>query len=487
MLTLNDFFCGAGGMGLGFQKEGFEIVGAWDFDKFAVKTYKENVGEHVINMDIREMSWGDIPKASVWSFGFPCQDLSVAGKQAGMVLKCEVCGVEWTVENDEVECPGCGGNDYKTVTRSSLFFEMMRLLDETTESCPGNLPKILVAENVKGLRKYIGVLEKEFTKRGYTAHTELYNSKYWGVPQNRERYFIVGVRGQNQNFSMPKENKDPKNIPKLSSILDDLVAEKYYMSYDKSKAIIEQALQRIDRLQQVHATITPGRVNKRQNGRRSKPNEEEMFTLTAQDIHGVIIDDTFGYDKEPRVYGETSPTLRRSRQGVKVVVDMQEALQNVFLTQDGVAYCCDASYFKGISPSSVDKCRRTHIVEETAPRIEVVGLLDMRGFETVRRVYDIEGLSPTLTASQGGHRQPKVLVPSFTDEKGNPLRYYAVRKLTPKEYGRLQGFPMSRWKQAVSDTQAYKQFGNAVTVSVARAVARNIGEYLERAGNYESY
>ncbi len=68
-----------------------------------------------------------------------------------------------------------------------------------------------------------------------------------------------------------------------------------------------------------HATITPDRVDKRQNGRRAKPDEEPMFTLTAQDLHGVIVDDTYGYEQKDRVYKEASPTLRQSRQGVKVI------------------------------------------------------------------------------------------------------------------------------------------------------------------------
>lgn len=84
-LRINDFFCGCGGMGIAFQNAGFEIAGAWDFDKYAVQSYRENVGDHVRQQDIKEMKYEDVPKADVWAFGFPCQDLSVAGKQRGMV------------------------------------------------------------------------------------------------------------------------------------------------------------------------------------------------------------------------------------------------------------------------------------------------------------------------------------------------------------------------------------------------------------------
>jgi len=178
MFTLNDFFCGCGGFGLAFKNAGFEIAGAWDIDKFAVKTYSRNVGSHVKQMDITEMTWRDVPKADVWSFGFPCQDLSIAGKQAGLIEG----------------------------KRSSLFFEIMRLLDETEENAPENLPSVLIAENVKQLKRYIPLLEHEYKKRGYSAHIKLFNSKYHGVAQNRERYFIAGTRdGSGGTFAFQNE------------------------------------------------------------------------------------------------------------------------------------------------------------------------------------------------------------------------------------------------------------------------------------------
>lgn len=137
MYTLNDFFCGCGGLGLGLQNAGFKIVGAWDFDKYAVATYRENVGDHVVQADIQKMHIEDVPKADVWAFGFPCQDLSVAGKQAGIKLECADCGTVWEVSaetyNEENLCPGCGGTNHRAATRSGMFFEIMRLLAEARE------------------------------------------------------------------------------------------------------------------------------------------------------------------------------------------------------------------------------------------------------------------------------------------------------------------------------------------------------------------
>lgn len=103
--------------------------------------------------------------------------------------------------------------------------------------------------------------------------------------------------------------------------------------------------------------------------------------------------------------------------------------------------------------------------------LQMIGMLDIKGLETCRRVYSADGIYPTLTASEGGHRQVKIF-----DSKR--LR---VRKLTPKEYGILQAFPMDRWKQVVSDSQAYKQFGNAVTVTLFKAIAEEIANSIHEA------
>lgn len=292
MYTLNDFFCGCGGLGLGFQNAGFKIVGAWDFDKYAVATYRENVGDHVVQADIQKMHIEDVPKADVWAFGFPCQDLSVAGKQAGIKLECADCGTIWEVStetySEENLCPGCGGTNHKAATRSGMFFEIMRLLAEAREREPEKVPKVLVAENVKALRKLLPVLEAEYGKAGYKCHAQLFNSKYWGVPQNRERYIVVGTLDSlPDTYTYPEEQHD--YVPKLSTILEADVDDKFYIADEKAHKIIDQALQRISSMGKVHATITPDRVDKRQNGRRSKEDEDPMFTLTAQDLHGVIL------------------------------------------------------------------------------------------------------------------------------------------------------------------------------------------------------
>ena len=99
---------------------------------------------------------------------------------------------------------------------------------------------------------------------------------------------------------------------------------------------------------------------------------------------------------------------------------------------------------------------------------QMLGMLDIKGKDQWRRVYSVDGIAPTLVTCQGGQQQVKIF----------DTKRLRVRKLTPKEYGILQAFPMDDWKQVVSDSQAYKQFGNAVTTTVFTAIAEEIAKSI---------
>ena len=166
-----DFFAGIGGFHSGLEKAGMKCIGWCEFDKFAQKSYRAMYDTERLWFadDVRKVRGWDIPKADLWTFGFPCQDVSIAGKQKGI----------------------------KRGTRSGLFYEIMRLIDEAEE----NQPEWLIAENVKNLlsidggRGFFEVLT-EMGGRGYTVEWRVYNSKDYGVPQNRERVYIVGHYGE---------------------------------------------------------------------------------------------------------------------------------------------------------------------------------------------------------------------------------------------------------------------------------------------------
>lgn len=388
---VNDFFCGAGGVGLGFKQAGWKIAGSWDWNEYAVQTYKINVDSHVELRDISTLNGLDIPYAHCWTFGFPCQDISNAGKKAGLV---------------EGE-------------RSKMFFEIMRLLDEVQKK-----PPMIMAENVKELKKWLPILKEEYNKAGYVMYVKLFNSKYWGVPQNRERYFVVGVRKDLDagHFKFPKEQTT--FIPKLSTVLEQNVDEKYYLKDEKAAKIIELALSKC------------------------------------------------------------------------------ENPQDVYLTKDGVAFACNARYYKGASYADVLKSRNTQIIEEvgitycntSAKFTDIAGTCIARGpsrgmgnftpvtgvaefdYETVCKetgLLNVDGIGKCLRVSGKGSAHSKKHNYEYLLEKR-----FRVRRLTPREYARLQGFP-DDFVFECKDTRIYEQMGNAVTVSVAKAMGLALAQHLE--------
>jgi DNA (cytosine-5)-methyltransferase 1 len=159
------FFSGCGGLDLGFEKAGFRTVFANDIFLPSAETYAKNIGP-IDTRPIETIPLEDVPTADVLLAGFPCQPFSNAGSRKGT-----------------------------SDPRGTLFFETLRFVDEKQ-------PKILVFENVKGLlsivnpdgRKLIDAIIDELENRGYAAQYRLLKASDYGVPQNRERVFIVGVR-----------------------------------------------------------------------------------------------------------------------------------------------------------------------------------------------------------------------------------------------------------------------------------------------------
>lgn len=448
-MKVNSFFCGAGGFDQGFIQAGFEIAGAWDYDPKGpktgeqpqIKSYRHNVGDHVKQMDVMLMTGSDVPKANGWLFGFPCQDISIAGKQAGMI---------------------------KGQTRSGLFYEIMRLLGEVSDK-----PEWILAENVKAVNKFIPTIEEEYDKAGYRlVSPQLYNSKYWGVPQNRERYFLLGIRKDLSNtFVFPEQQTD--FIPKLSSVLESEVDEKYYMSDEKAKVIIERVLE----------------------GLKVKQATKLGYDI-AKEGDTINISHPNSTTRRGRVGKQVAQTILTGQEQVVV-----EPIQDSFTDKDGVAYCIDANYHKGVGPSAVGKGKRTQVVEPVIVH-NIYG-----GFnEKEPRIF--EDYAPTIRTAAGGGHIPSVMeqIPVLYNRKDGikkeidisgalmssdwrglnqnqskaavvEMPEYRIRKLTPRETARLQGFPDS-FEFIVSDTQIYRQMGNAVTVNVAYAIAKAIGEQL---------
>lgn len=192
-----DLFAGIGGIRLGFESVGGHCVFSSEFDEDACKTYEANFHEHPAG-DITKIDAKDIPDFDILLGGFPCQAFSIIGKKEGFAN--ETCG--------------------------TLFFEIERILKEKR-------PKAFLLENVKNLKSHDNgntykVIKSHLLNLGYNVYESVLNSLDYGVPQKRERIFIVGFLN-NVRFSFPQPV--PINQRKnLSDILEKNVDKKYYVN-----------------------------------------------------------------------------------------------------------------------------------------------------------------------------------------------------------------------------------------------------------------
>ena len=493
-----DFFAGVGGFRRGLELAGHKCVGFCEWDKFATASYtsmhlitgkqreylstldlkkrqKEILKDEYRNgewyaSDIRAVDARSLPTADCWCFGAPCQDFSIAGKRAGL-------------DGD----------------RSSLIREIFRLLEEQEEQ---DRPEWLIYENVKGMLSsnrgldYLSILS-EMDRLGYDCEWQNINSK-WFVPQNRERIYTIGhLRRFGSAKILPVEGTDGENsihqigeVPNKSKSqsgrtysiegicpclgtmagggLEPRVAMRFCdMNYaaginitdnartlqarynkgicnhsGENSGVVIKIIGKVNSSQdgQIHdisgiakchssghnnspkvaiPVIDVGHIEKNQNGKRFKDNGDPMFTLTAQDRHGVILEPIGGlYAFNSKQFG--SPMMERCINTLK---------------------------------SEKHDC-------------SVVLKINQK----VHGVDDIEGIY--LKLSDG--------VTCYCIWYEKEQCYITIRKLTPKECFRLQGWTDDYFEKAAfinSDSQLYKQAGNQVTVDVVKAIGDKIKEY----------
>ena len=195
-------FSGIGGLDLGFIKQGFNIIWANDFDKYAVESYKANIDSNIVYGDLNNYL-EDIPEHDILMAGFPCQPFSLMGKQQGF-----------------------------TDERGTLFFTIERILKK-------HKPKVIVLENVKNLlthdrgktiKRMLEILED---KLNYKVYYDVLNTSDYGLPQTRRRVFIVGFLieefGEELNtFTFPSPEKLNETV---FDLLDENVDKKYFLSH----------------------------------------------------------------------------------------------------------------------------------------------------------------------------------------------------------------------------------------------------------------
>ena len=455
-----DLFAGVGGFRRGMELAGHKCVGFCEWDKFAAASYtsmhliteeqrsrlskldlkarqKEILKEEYRNgewysADVRSITGDTVPRADCWCFGAPCQDFSIAGHRAGL-----------------------GGD------RSSLVREVFRVLGELKEE---DRPEWLIYENVKGMLSsnrgfdFLAIL-LEMDELGYDCEWEIFNTKNFGVPQNRERVYTVGhlrSRGSKQVF--PLKGTDGQNsVPVriighrdcyrrntqifdpngITEALDTaagggrghhtIVPVAFGIDYNDNgqerpiaNALVARYHKGVSQHKQSGTAVaipvlTPDRPEKRQNGRRFKENGEPAFTLTAQDRHGV---------------------------GVSVPI--REAVSA------GYAEAHEGDSINLTMPDS--QTRRGRIGKQCAQTLDCACnqgiLVKLNDNNTVYAVWY---------------------------EKYQC--YIAIRKLTPKECFRLQGWTDDYFEKAAfvnSDSQLYKQAGNGVTVDVVAEIGKQM-------------
>ena len=375
-----DLFSGIGGFSLAIQRAGIKHKwhGYSEIDKYANNIFRRHFSGAEKLGDIGTIQPERLPDIDLVTFGFPCQDLSVAGKRGGL-----------------------------RASRSGLFFEAMRIIR-------AKRPRHIIFENVKGLLSSNGgydfiICLREIANAGYDGQWQLLNTR-WFLPQNRERVFFVGhIRGECRPKVFPigedvKESRRElgREVSPCLQARDSQGIGNQEMALVQVGSIANGDAGRVfdpkgvsctlkangggwggkTGLYQVKPVLTPERAKKRQNGRRFKDDGEDMFTLTSQDQHGVMI----------------------------------------------------------------------------TKNINIIGNLKGEDGHECHNVHDPDGIAPTIRENHG---------------KTTMIMDSKIRRLTPTECSRLQGFP-DDWCDGQSDSQKYKQLGNAVSVPVVQEIIERL-------------
>lgn len=496
----------------------WDLVNFCEFDKYAIKSYCaiHGVDESLNLGDITKVDETKLKDFNMMTWGFPCTDISVAGKQKGFL--------------DE------DGNK----TRSGMYYEGIRILRYKK-------PALSIIENVKNLtskrfKKEFETVLSDLDEAGYNSYYKVLNAKDFGVPQNRERVFIISIRKDldNSKFVFP-EGFD--NDIRLKDVLEDEVDEKYYISDDKVRKfldnlkpenICENTTLKLDgnNFNQRCVVHTPNDfcrtiIGSGGSGGYHAENEPKVLVNQSDNVVKQVgnISDCGGNWKNPqvgRIYSTDgcSPILNTCGGGsheskIVQVGKLNSSQDGIVVSGDGIApthtaghgntpkvletpdysYCIDANYYKGTTIEQyVDKHRRQLISEnsnETTGKNDVikVGKTTSSNNKSHQKddVISLNGISTTLLSTD--YKQPKQIY--LNDQS------IRIRKLTPKECFRLMGFsdkdyyasktgsrqiaqeildkyPHQGKRQMdeverisrMSNTQLYKQSGNSIVVDV---------------------
>ena len=436
-----DLFAGIGGFSFAAKRLGGELVFASEIDRFASEAF-EAIHGFTPSGDITKIDAEDVPDHDLILGGFPCQAFSVAGRRRGL-----------------------------EDARGTLFFDIARIAE-------AKQPKAMVLENVKGLINHdkgrtFELMLTMLNEIGYVVDFEVLNSKYFGVPQNRERVFIVVVRSDLMDTE-PWEPKGSTIVPKakrrladkldtfnlewttesgeakrLRDVLEPEVDENFYLSEVKTAKLISELEEKSPENGGKPGFLpTPESINNtlRSGGARS---------LTAKHCYDHnAIPATGGGNREPKianieVIGHTGTGGQRGR----------------VISGQGLSPCLSATEYKQPTQIAVREATKRGYAVATVGDSVNMAFPDSK----TRRGRVGKQLSHTIEAS---NNEIAVVV------EEPPIYKWRIRKLTPLECWRLQGFPDEAHEavkaHGISNSQRYKQAGNAVTVNVVESVLSDL-------------
>lgn len=378
-----------------------KVVGISEIDKYAIQSYEAIHGPVNNFGDISKID--KLPYADLWTYSFPCQDISISGSQKGFIKD--------------------------SGTRSGLLWEVERLLKASDK------PKYLLMENVKNLLSKR--FERDFKewiiqldKLGYNSCYKVLNSKDYGIPQNRERVFMVSIRKDiKQKYVFPKKQKLKL---RLKDMLEDKVDKKYYLS--------EELINYFTKHKKIHS--------EKGNGFTFEPAEDTNCTSkTITSKAGSRATDN--YIKEPVICASRG----RNPDNLSDRTIGAETQQRLEINSQGTSNTL-TTVQKDNLVLYVDKYKNGGIC----------GYDYSTNREQEQRIWSENGNIPCLQSSN------KEVLKIDTD--------YRIRKLTPLECYRLQGFTDVAFYKAknsgVSDTQLYRQAGNSITVQVLEAIFKEL-------------
>ena len=420
-----DLFAGVGGFRLGMERAGHECVGSCEWNKYSRETYKKNFGDYPKYNDARELDPKGLPDFDVLCAGFPCQAFSIAGKRMGF-----------------------------EDTRGTVFFEIARIAKEKR-------PRYLFLENVKGLlnhergQTFRAILET-LDELGYDAEWQLFNSKYF-VPQNRERVFIIGhlrgertrqvfpIRESNTITNREEQNKGEVSTPRSYCTTIDA---NYHKGPDGKRTLVKE----LDQIGFIHKNVQGQRV------------------YNPDNISCTLTSESGGWGGKTGLYAINDPKIKSLGQ-------ITDHNATIVYDTDGIAPTLKASSGSGnytkiackpvLTPERLEKRQNGRRFKEDGEPSFTLTATDKHGVMLEKNFgIDDNGRTISNTIRTGG--RGSLDRHSWDIVKTNTR----IRKLTPVECERLQGFP-DGWTEGVSDTQRYKQMGNAVTVDVVHFIASN--------------